>query len=303
MKIKAFIFLIIIGQTAFGQSENHIIVTGTKCTMIPPEGFIAATGISGFQNKQLNASIAILEIPVSVQEFSEGFATEGLSAKGMTLVDKAIIGFDSSEALYIKVSQSAKGITYHKQMLVFGDSLKAVLVIGVYPEKNKIIETDIHNALLSTRYNESQNINPLEAVNFMIKVNGTEFKLVNYFTGSLIYTIDGAFPSKRASLVIGNSIVKVPVGDKKQFCIDRLNKLSGGKPKQVKEINPITIDNLTGYEVISNGENKDLKEELIYQTIIFTDKGEFYFIVGTTTEDLDNYLRIFKNISATFKRK
>lgn len=303
MKIKFFIFLLFIGQTTFGQSGNHKTIPGTKFSMIPPEGFVASTDINGFQNKQLNASITIMEMPVSAQEFSQGFTADELSTKGMILVDKNIINFDSSKATYIKISQSANGTIYLKQLLVFGDDSRTTLVIGVYPEKNKTLETDIRNALLSTRCNESQNVDPLETVSFKIDVSETEFKLASYSTGGLIYTTDGIYPSDKPSLVIGNSIVKVPVEDKKQFCIDRLSKLSGKKTREIKEINPITINNLTGYEIISNGKNKDLEENLLYQNILFTDKDDFYFIVGNASENLDTYLKIFKNISQTFKRK
>jgi hypothetical protein len=303
MKISLFITLVLLGQIATGQTENHQKIAGTKCSLIPPEGFAIATNFSGFQNARSGASIMVTELPAPVQTISQSFTAGALKAKGMTLIDKQVIDFNGSKATFIKLSQPANGITYLKQILIFGDTKHTVLINGIYPEESKALEKTIKDALLSTIYNTSQNDNPLEAVTFIIDVRGTEFKLAKYMTGSLIYTTDGKIPTKKPSLIVGNSIAKVTSENQKQYCINRLKKLPGGELNVVKEINPITIDNLSGYEIVANGKNKDSKHELIYQTIVFTGNDDYFIIIGKATEDLEFNLQIFKTITKTFRRK
>jgi hypothetical protein len=298
--LLAFLFLV---QIAFGQTEKLIKVSGTKCSLIPPNGFVAATTFSGFQNTATGASIMINEVPAPYQSLVDGFTAEALKSRGMILLKKQTIDFNGSKATLINLSQSANGTTYLKQMLVFGDTKGTVLVNGIYPEVSKDVEAQIKDALLSTVYDSSQNDNPLEAATFTIDIRDTEFKLIKYMSGSLLYSTDGKIPTEKPTLIVGNSIAKVSTQNQKKYSEERLKKLSGGELNIIKEINEISIDNLKGFEIVANGKTKDDNAELVYQVMLFNEKGDYYIIVGQTKDDFSKYLEVFKRIAKTFKRK
>lgn len=304
MKIKTLLLLFIaITNIAFGQTEKHKPITGTKYSIIPPEGFVPATNFSGFQNTSIGASIMVTEMPAPVQAINDGFTAGNLKSRNMTLIDKQTIAFNNGKATYIKLSQQANGTTYLKQILVFGDDKKTVLVNGIYPEAGNAIEGDIKKSLLTTSYNESQKDNPVDAVKFKIDVSNTDFKLARYMTGSLIYTTDGQIPTQKPSFIVGNSIAKVSSENQKQYSIERLKKLPRGEFNDIKEITPVQIDNLNGYEIVAKGKTKNAKDELVYQVMLFNDTGEYFIMVGTSTADFENRLKIFKSIAKTFKRR
>jgi hypothetical protein len=303
MKNRLLLAFLFFGQIAFGQTENHIKVPGTKCSLIPPAGFIAATNFSGFQNTETGSSIMINELPAPYQTLADGFTAEALKSRGMTLIKKQTIDFNGSKATLIDVTQSANGTTYLKQMLVFGDSKGTVLVNGIYPEASKDIEAKIKDALLSIVYNTSQNDNPLEAATFTIDTKDTDFKLIKYMSGSLLYSTDGKIPTEKPTLIVGNSLAKVPTQNQKKHSEERLKKLPRGEFNEIKTINEITIDNLKGYEIVANGKTKDEKPELVYQVMLFNEIGDYYIIVGQTKEDFDKYLDTFKKMAKTFKLK
>ena len=298
--LLAFLFL---GQIAFGQTEKLTKVLGTKCSIIPPSGFVAATTFSGFQNAETGASIMINEIPAPYQSLVDGFTAEALKSKGMTLIKKQTIDFNGSKATLINLTQPANGTTYLKQMLVFGDTKGTVLVNGIYPEASKDIEPQIKDALLSTVYNKLQNDNPLDAATFTIDIKDTDFKIIKYMSGSLLYSTDGKIPTEKPTLIVGNSIAKVSSKNQKNYSEERLKKLPRGELNVIKEINEITIDNLKGFEIVANGKTKDDKIELVYQVMLFNESGDYYIIIGQTKEDFKKYLESFKNITKTFKRK
>ena len=298
--LLAFLFL---GQIAFGQAEKLIKVSGTKCSLIPPGGFVASTTFSGFQNAETGASIMINEIPAPYQSLVDGFTAEALKSKGMTLIKKQTIDFNGSKATLINLTQSANGTTYLKQMLVFGDTKGTVLVNGIYPEASKDIEPQIKDALLSTVYNNLQNDNPLDAATFTIDIKDTDFKIIKYMSGSLLYSTDGKIPTEKPTLIVGNSIAKVSSQNQKKYSEERLKKLPRGELNIIKEINDITIDNLKGFEIVANGKTQDDKAELIYQVMLFNEKGDYYIIVGQTKDDFNKYLESFKKTAKTFKRK
>jgi hypothetical protein len=298
--LLAFLFL---GQLTFGQTEKHIKVSGTKCSLIPPNGFMAATTFSGFQNAETGASIMINELPAPYQSLVDGFTAEALKSRGMTLIKKQTIDFNGSKATLIHLTQSANGTTYLKQMLVFGDTKGTVLVNGIYPETTKDIEPQIKEALLSTVYNNLQKENPLEAATFTIEIKDTDFKLIKYMSGSLLYSTDGKIPTEKPTLIVGNSIAKVSSQNQKKYSEERLKKLPLGELNVIKEINKITIDNLKGFEIIANGKTKNDKAKLVYQVMLFNENGDYYIIFGQANEDFDKYLDSFKKIAKTFKRK
>ena len=303
MKIRFLLSLLLIGQFVFGQTEKHIKVAGTKCSLIPPEDFVAASSFSGFQNSNTGASIMINELPAPYQTMADGFTADALKTRGMTLLDKQAIDFNNAKATFIKVKQSANGTTYLKQILVFGDTKGTVLVNGIYPEASKDIEDKIKDALLSTVYNAAQSDNALDAATFTIDISNTDFKLIKYISGSLLYSTDGKIPTEKPTLIVGNSIAKVSSQNQKQYAEERLKKLPRGEFNVIKEIKNITIDNLKGYEIIADGKTKDDKPELVYQVILFNDKGDYYIILGQAKEEFEKNLDTLKKIAKTFKRK
>lgn len=303
MKNRLLLALLFLGQIAFGQTEKQIKVSGTKCSLIPPNGFVAATTFSGFQNAETGASIMINELPAPYQTLVDGFTAEALKSRGMILLKKQTIDFNGSKATLINLTQSANGTIYLKQMLVFGDTKGTVLVNGIYPESSKDIESQIKGALLSTVYNDSQKENPLEAATFTIDIKDTDFKLIKYMSGSLLYSTDGKIPTEKPTLIVGNSIAKVASQNQKKYAEERLKKLPRGEFSVIREIQEVTIDNLKGFEIVADGKTKKNKTELVYQVMLFNENGDYYIIVGQTKDDFEKYLKSFKKIAKTFKRK
>lgn len=304
MNIKLLTLLLFLGQITFGQTENLTKVSGTKCSLIPPNGFVSSSTFSGFQNDEKGASIMINEIPAAYQQLVDGFTAPALKTRGMTLVSKQTIDFHNLKATLFTVTQPANGTTYLKQMLIFGDTKGTVLVNGIYPEESKDIESEIKQALLSTVYTETQMENPLEAAMFTIETKDTDFKVIKYMSGMLLHSTDGKIPTEKPTLTVGNSISKIPLTQNRSaFALDRIKKLPKGELNVIKSNNEITIDNLKGYEIVAEGKSKDNLPELTYQVMLFNDKGDYFIILGQTSEDFQKYVDTFKKIAKTFKRK
>ena len=65
---------------------------------------------------------------------------------------------------------------------------------------------------------------------------------------------------------------------------------------------PVTINGLIGYEITADGKGPKNENQLVYQTILFTDAGEYYILVGLTDSLFKAHLDEFKKIARTFKR-
>ena len=306
MKVRLLLAFFVLANNVFGQTENHKIIPGTKCSIIPPKGFVLSSDFNGFENTELGASIMVIELPGPYNSIIASFTKEDLKLQGMLLLGMETVDFNSSKATLIKASQEASGSTYLKQILIFGDSSKTVLVNGIYPEESKNIENDIKTSILSISYNEDQNDDPLKAAQFEIDVTGSDFKIAKNIAGALAYTTDGQIPTRsadKAVIIISGSLGRVATTDKRQFSIAVLKQMIRGESNIPKEINPITINKLKGFEIVADGKDANNNKELIYVVTLFKENGEYYIVRGSTTSRFDHYLPVFKKIAKTFKLK
>lgn len=291
---------------AFGQTERHKPVPGTNVSLVPPTGFSPAARFAGFQNKKAGASIMVTELSAPLQATSEGFTPGALQAKGMQLMDKQSIDFAGGKATYMLLSQQAQGQTYLKQVLLFGDSQKTVLINGVYPEASKALEKEIKAALVSTAYTEGRTADPAAAMKFRINVGGTPFRFAKNVTGSLIYNTDGEVPTRapdKAAIVVANAHSAVAPVNRRQFCLDRLKKLPRGASITAKSVTPITVEKLSGYEIVGEGKDGSNNKQLVYQVMLFEEGGGYYLFVGTAIQNFDAYLAHFRTIAQTLQVK
>ncbi len=302
MKIYLFLISFLLSRVTFGQTER-VSVPGTKCSIIPPAGFTAAKSFSGFQDESTGTSIMINELPMPYLSIIEGFTAEALRSKGMIIKAQQTIDFNNGKADWFTIEQSANGMVYIKQILVFGDKKQTIIVNGIYPEESKSVATSVRQSLLSTVYNEAKHDKPLEAVSFSIDVDNSPFKLVKYLSGSLFYSVEGKIPTSEATFIAGQSISKVVIEDRKAYAQVRFKMIPGIGSCQANEVNEINIDSLSGYEIIAICNTEGNTSELIYQIILFEDSGDYYILLGLAKAELEKYRTAFQQIAKTFKRK
>lgn len=306
MKRALLSFTLCFSLTAFAQTEKHQPVPGTSVSLVPPSGFSPAVRFAGFQNEKAGASIMVTELPAPLQATTEGFTPSALQAKGMQLMDRQSIDIAGGKATYLLLSQQAQGQTYLKQILLFGDSRRTVMINGVYPEASKALEKEIRAALVSTAYLTGAHADPFAATKFRLNVSGTPFRFAKSVTSSLIYTTDGEMPTRspdKAAIVVANSHSTVAPNSRRQFSLDRLKKLPRGASITPKTINPITVDKLSGYEIVGEGKDGNNQKQLVYQVMLFDAEGGYYLLVGTAIQNFDTHLAHFRSIAQTFQLK
>jgi hypothetical protein len=288
----------------FAQTGLYIEIPGTKCSMIPPKDFTAATNFSGFQHTASGASIMVTELPAPVQTLVDGFTADALATRGMVLLSKQTITLGNTQpATIMHVKQPANGMIYFKWMLVFGDSSHTVLVNGIYPEAAAAIAPAIKKAVLTTVYNSRQEDKPLATVNFSIDVSGSGLQLAKYITGSLIYTADGKIPSTGTTLIVSSSIAKYTGSNREQFAVQRLQQLAHNGTAVIKENNPVTINGLSGYEIVADSKDKDGQNEMMYQVILYTANNDYFIILGLAKDAQPGHLASFRKIAGSFKQR
>lgn len=303
MRIYFILIFFLTSLLGVAQSGQPVPIRGTHCSLVPPDSFEVADRFSGFQHAKYHATIMVNELPAPYHLIVEGFSAEALQAKGMTLISKETIDFNSSKASFLRLTQQFNGSSIAKQILVFGDSSQSVIVMAMYPESSVLLAPILQKALLSTIYHSESNPDLLSAVNFSINTDGTEFRPTKLMAGALLYTIDGKIPTHQPTLIVSGSLLKVKITDLENFAEQHLKKIPDGNDMTIQSEKAITIDQMRGYELVAKTSDLEDSPKLIYQVILISDTGYYFSIVGESTIKFDHYLAIFQALARTFKRK
>jgi hypothetical protein len=306
------IFLFLFFSDSFAQlvtnnilTADHQNIKGTKISLIPPKGFINATNFLGLQQTQSGSSIMVLDIPGPFSETSKGLTKEGFLSQGVEVKEIEKLTLNNLPAILVTGEQNAFGNIYTKYVLAFGTEKETIMINGASPNNLKDVSKEIKKSILTAYYEADKKINPFDAIDFEIDASSTKLIFAKSISNSLVYTADGIIPTKstdKTSLVIAKSISKTNISDKKLFAINRLKQL----PVEIAatdSISEITVDGISGYEIIASGKNKKTGEpEKIFQVILFSDQL-YYIFYGSTNQDFENNIEAFRKIVRTFRRK
>lgn len=297
---------------SFGQelpkvkTEKHLGINGTNIFMVPPDSFKPSANFKGFQDPlDPNSMIMIVEIPGPYPEIAKGFTTETLRTNGMELKTRQEIKVAEFDGMLIELDQSANGMVFSKQVLMYGDEKSTTIINGVYLKNSSQLGKKIRESILTTVIDSKTKSNPREALDYSLneKVGSLQFHSV--MGNGMLFNRDLKTPTEspdKATLLTDKSFAKIDIGDKKQFCISRLKKYPDDYsviPR--KGINEIEIDELKGFELFAKNNNNESEE--MYQVILFDNNGGYYLFAGLYLQGSNTAISDIKNVIKTFKRK
>lgn len=285
-----------------------ISVKGTKVNLVKPEGFVESSNFPGFQQNATGASIVVTEFPGAYSDVASGFTEENLKPRGMNLISKEKISIDSYQGFLIKFTQKADGQEYGKLGVIFGDDKESVFIVASFPvDLEKDLSTVLKDSIVSAKWDRKKEVDPFADLSFAVESSGS-LKFAKRLQSTLLYSKDGKFPVDVDTpiFIVGKSISDFPAGtiDQKAFSESRLNQSAENKNIAVEFGEAVTIDNLTGYEIIATGNDASSNTPIaIYQVILFDDKSYFILqgLVGAKSKD--QFVAEFKKMARSFKKK
>lgn len=287
-------------------TEDHILVKGTNINMIPPKDYIESANFKGFQNPNDQTSmIMIVEIPGPFNEISKGFNAEMLATQGMKLISKKETSINEFKGYIIDLEQDANGLTYAKNILIYGDDKSTTIINGVFLKNSKETEIIIKESINSAVIDNEVKVNPREALDYALDENIGSLVFVNVIGNGFLFNRDGKTPTQsddKATLITDKSYGKTKITNNKLFCVSRLKKYPNEyQIIDKKGVNEIEIDGLKGYQLYAKKLNAE--NELLYQVILFQEDGDYYIFIGTYLEEKENAINDIQKIIMTFKRK
>jgi hypothetical protein len=311
LRFALFISLFLNICVAYGQNAinniptpEHLPISGTKVSLIPPKGFEKATNFTGFQQTQSGSSIMVMSIPGPIEKLLAGLTKQAFLTQGVEISEIEKLTLNDMPGVFLTGTQNAHGNVYTKFILCFGKDNESVMINGAFPQNLQEVGKGIKQSILGAYFDADRKVNPFEALDFEISITGSKMVFAKNVANSLIYNIDGKTPTEstdRTSYILAKSFSKVAIEDKKLFCLNRAKQLN--PDISIDSVSELSIDGIKGYEISGTARNKKFDQyEQIYQAILFSD-NLYYIMIGSSNNDLANNLQTFKSITKSFKRK
>ncbi|TRZ42321.1 hypothetical protein [Robertkochia solimangrovi] len=287
-------------------TEDHRLIAGTNISVIPPDGFEAATAFKGFRSPEDDASmIMVVTIPGPFSEVSKGFSPEMMETRGMELKQKTAVEISGYDGFLLRVDQGAGALKFSKLILIYGDERSSTILNGISPDYDEATFESVKNCVLSTVVLRDMEVDPRQGLDYTLDESGGGFKFVSVTGNGMIFNRDGQIPTQsedQATLVCDRAYSNAIIKDKKLFSLSRLKKLPEDYSIVPETgINEIILDGILGYELFAL--RVEEPASALYQVILFPEEGGYYIFLGQYQAEFPSAAEDIKELILTFKTK
>ena len=284
-----------------------IRVTGTSVALAPPPGFVPSSRFPGFERADLQSSVMVTEIPGPVADVSRGMTAAHLATRGMTLISSTRQLVDGREAVLLKVSQPAGGMTVHKWMIVVGDARTTVMIVGMFPKEHEPqIGDAMRDSLLTARWGAAAAPpDHFEGLSFRISPT-TSLKIAGRMSNMVMLTESGQMGPQgptAALFVVGTSLAPVDLSDLKAFAVTRASQTKQLKGLRVSEHGATAIGDETGYELVAEGTDIATGRLVTLYQVVLPDPQGYVLMQGmVASQRAATMVPEFRQAAQTFRR-
>jgi hypothetical protein len=300
------------------QTPEHVVIAGTKYAMITPDAsFRNAQDFTGFQSSALEAGINITEMPMSFDMVLPMFTKDLPPKTGKLLLEKDLVMNGYKAKLYKQQGprtsafdqlddtkkESPEVTTW---LMLYGDENMCLIIVASYAAASDgVLGDKMEKSFKSFLYLADKEVNPLDQLQFTVNTDDTPLKFATILMQtSAIYNLDGKIPTEMKSNV-GFSVMVMPIPveevEQKKTAI-RAVKKPYAENVELSDSAKVTINGLTGYEVIGYEINEQSETVLNYSVTLF-DKERYFLLSGSAKTDFETYTKLFRKVSQSFKLK
>jgi hypothetical protein len=284
-----------------------IRVAGTSVALAPPAGFVPSSRFPGFERADLQSSVMVTEIPGPFADVSRGMTADGLATRGMTLISSTRELVDGRQALLLKVSQAASGMTVHKWMIVSGDTRTTVMIVGTFPKDYEPqIGDAMKDSLLTARWAVgAAPPDHFEGLSFRISPT-TSLRIAGRMSNMLMLTESGRMGPQgptAALFVVGTSLAPIDLSDLKAFATTRASQTKQLTGLRVSEQGATAIGNEAAYELVAEGTDTSTGRLVTLYQVVLPDPQGYVLMQGMVASTrAATMVPEFRKAAQTFRR-
>jgi hypothetical protein len=288
-------------------AAQAVRVTGTSVALAPPADFVPSSRFPGFERADVQSSIMVTEIPGPFADVTRGMTAEGLGTRGMTLISSTRQLVDGRQALLVKVSQSAGGMTVHKWMIVSGDARTTVMIVATFPQEyDTQIGDAVKDSLLTARWAVAgPPPDHFEGLSFRIS-STPALKIAGRLSNMLMLTESGRMGPQgptAAVFVVGTSLAPADLSDLKAFAITRASQTKQLSGVRVYDQGTSAIGDEAAYELVAEGTDIATGRLVTLYQVVLPDPQGYVLMQGMVASTrAATMVPEFRKTAQTFRR-
>jgi hypothetical protein len=294
---------VVTSTTAAATDIGRVGVPGTHVTLVPPLGFEVAGTFVGLEHPD-GAQILVAELPAPYLEMAAGTTAEALAGGGVTVSSRDTVTLeDGAEAVLIRGTQSASGVTFEKVLLMTGTSAATVFFTANIPTSSSELSDLVAAALLTVQFDPTGLVQPGGGLGLSLEP-AAPLVYAGDTAGALVFNTSGAVPSAdplEPLLIVARSMGAVEVGDLESFARARLEETATVTVEEVESVTAVTIGSLEGIEIVATATHGSGASVLLYQVVLSVDEGYLLVQGRCRIEDREELLVAFRESSATLR--
>jgi hypothetical protein len=275
-------------------------------TLQPPEGFVPAERFTGFQRPEAHASIMVVQLEAPFTEMEGRLTAEAFAEQGMRVRGSEQLSVDSMRGRLVAVSQEARGETFDKWALMFGDSAVTVIVTATYPRSAAdSLGEPLRRALLSARLGDLVQADPMAGLDFRIS-EGSRLRIATRVGNTLLLNETGRLPNPSPAspfLAVGASASQANLDDLEAFARRRITQTANFS--QVTNItgSTVTVDGSPAYELFADGVHTESSTPVKLYQMVVAEGSHYHLIQASAGVDIAaSFIPEFQAIARSLRR-
>lgn len=295
--------LFILAVSSFAAAANAADVQfplGSKVGLVAPAGFTASRTFRGFDDRQNNAAILILELPKQAfPDVSKAMTPEALKKQSVTVVKKEDVTLKTGKGVFLVGRQEAGGEKMRKWILVAETPDLTAIVTALVPEDATKIYPDaaMRDALVSLDVRTSV---PMEEQIGQLPFKFDELASMRAFrveSNTLFLTEgpkDSTDPTEQPLLVV-SAAPGGPTDNSQRdvFARDLFAGVPGFKDVKVVSTDIIRLSGVQTHQILAEGKDAKTGADVKFVQWLRFGNGAFVRFIGIARDDawLDAFTR------------
>ncbi len=291
---------LLLGLTAAANADDAVFPPGSRLGLAPPPGFVVARNFAGFEDREKDAAILLVELPGALYDnFVDSMRKADSGGPGVTGAKREVLLTQSGAAYLIAADQEAAGTRFRKWLLLTlpTDAYArnydvAYLVTVQVPErfKGSYSEAAIRAALATLATREVPKEEILGLLPFKLgELAG--FRVVRSVTPRLAILLSDQEEIAAKAVRQPHLLVSVGAGapvelsDREHFARQLLANMQGFKDLRVVASEPMRISGQPGFEIrLAGKEEQTGADMMLVQWVRFGSEG-FLRLVGIAPKE------------------
>ncbi len=287
-------------------SDEYTQIVGTKIKLKLPSGFTRRNSYT-YENSLSESFISVKDLDGDINRNFYTFDKNAMFHAGIVVLKETFFKINGFEAMMIDGEQYIDSKELAVSILLIGNLSQTYLIMGSTPKPiRNNMNIAITNSLLSVIFIPDMEISSEGMFSFSLNTDGTILKEGKPISDSRIYTDDGNVPSKTADMT---TLTVKEIASGRQYTDDQQKDICKHRMEQypiswdeTSSLTPqkIKVGEYYGYEIRATGTNKLMRNEFLYQLIIFGD-DRYYVITGMSLGDEKECTEMFRKVAGTLR--